>query len=234
MINIFFKKSYNYNCAVTNALFSNFVPQCLSSWRGGVIKSTVWCRFDVCSDVYQSFATLSFCSFCQSVFVSGFLSWAYFSLKHNQNKTWWSVLLCYPCFACMLLLVIQVDPNELLCCVQFIGVKWDLPIHGSDVLVADCDAILLPLSELAPPMDAYAHPPPLARNLSPQAGLQQILPHPQTSPLLHPLVGQHILSVRQFSKEQVTPCYPSCCQAQEYCICVFTVAHLSFLSVLGF
>uniref|UniRef100_A0A672S9E1 CAD protein-like n=1 Tax=Sinocyclocheilus grahami TaxID=75366 RepID=A0A672S9E1_SINGR len=58
--------------------------------------------------------------------------------------------------------------------------------------------------ELAPPMDAYAYPPPLARILSPQAGQQQILPHPQTSPLLHPLVGQHILSVRQFSKEQMS------------------------------
>ncbi|KTF90299.1 hypothetical protein cypCar_00008588 [Cyprinus carpio] len=58
------------------------------------------------------------------------------------------------------------------------------------------------LPELAPPVDTYAHPPPLARILSPQAGQQQILPHPQTSPLLHPLVGQHILSVRQFSKEQ--------------------------------
>ncbi len=165
-----------------------------------------------------------------NLFVPGFVSWAYFSLKHNQNKTWWPVTLCCPCFACMLLLVIQVDPNELLCCVQFIGVKWDLLIHGSDVLVADCDAILLPLSELAPPMDTYAHPPPLARILSPQAGQQQI----QTSPLLHPLVGQHVLSVRQFSKEQVTPCYVSCCRVQEYCICVFTVAHQSFLSVLGF
>ncbi len=61
-----------------------------------------------------------------NLFVPGFVSWAYFSLKHNQNKTWWPVTLCCPCFACMLLLVIQVDPNELLCCVQFIGVKWDL------------------------------------------------------------------------------------------------------------
>uniref|UniRef100_A0A8C2D4T0 Multifunctional protein CAD n=1 Tax=Cyprinus carpio TaxID=7962 RepID=A0A8C2D4T0_CYPCA len=91
---------------------------------------------------------------------------------------------------------------------QFTKSKWtpfeDLLIHGSDVLVADCDTLLLPLSELAPPMDAYAHPPPLARILSPQAGQQQILPHPQTSPLLHPLVGQHILSVRQFSKEQMS------------------------------
>ncbi|XP_039548605.1 CAD protein isoform X2 [Pimephales promelas] len=58
--------------------------------------------------------------------------------------------------------------------------------------------------ELAPSAEPYAHPPPLARILSPQAGQQQILPHPQTSPLLHPLVGQHILSVRQFSKEQMS------------------------------
>lgn len=59
-------------------------------------------------------------------------------------------------------------------------------------------------SELAPPLDGYMQPPPLARILSPQAGMHQILPPPQTSPLLHPLVGQHVLSVRQYSKEQVT------------------------------
>ncbi|TRY86955.1 hypothetical protein DNTS_000646 [Danionella cerebrum] len=58
--------------------------------------------------------------------------------------------------------------------------------------------------ELGLPAEAYTHPPPLARILSPQAGQQQILPHPQTSPFLHPLVGQHILSVRQFSKEQMS------------------------------
>lgn len=39
---------------------------------------------------------------------------------------------------------------------------------------------------------------PFPRQASPQGA-----PHFQTSPLLHPLVGQHILSVRQFSKEQV-------------------------------
>lgn len=110
--------------------------------------------------------------------------------------------------------------------------------HGSEILCADCDVLLLPLPELALPAEPYAHPPPLARILSPQAGQQQILPHPQTSPLLHPLVGQHILSVRQFSKEQVT-CYLSSCRVQKYCFCacnriVFTVAHQSFLSVLGF
>lgn len=55
--------------------------------------------------------------------------------------------------------------------------------------------------------DGYAHPPPLSRLLSPQAGpgpaaVGQAF-HFQMSPLLHPLVGQHILTVRQFSKEQV-------------------------------
>ncbi|XP_015670306.1 CAD protein isoform X2 [Protobothrops mucrosquamatus] len=40
---------------------------------------------------------------------------------------------------------------------------------------------------------------PLPRQASPQS-----LPHPQTSPLLHPLVGQHILSVKQFTKGQMS------------------------------
>lgn len=66
--------------------------------------------------------------------------------------------------------------------------------------------------EMAPVAgDGSSHPPPLARVLSPRteaglgvaAGQPQTLTHLQTSPLLHPLVGQHILSVRQFSKEQV-------------------------------
>uniref|UniRef100_A0AAQ6A5K9 Multifunctional protein CAD n=1 Tax=Amphiprion ocellaris TaxID=80972 RepID=A0AAQ6A5K9_AMPOC len=52
------------------------------------------------------------------------------------------------------------------------------------------------------------HPPPLSRLLSPQSGPGQIPPgqvsHFQMSPLLHPLVGQHILSVSQFSKEQIS------------------------------
>lgn len=55
--------------------------------------------------------------------------------------------------------------------------------------------------------DGYAHPPPLSRLLSPQAGPGPAAvgqaSHFQMSPLLHPLVGQHILTVRQFSKEQV-------------------------------
>lgn len=101
--------------------------------------------------------------------------------------------------------------------------------HGSEIMCADCDVLLLPLSELAPPAEPYAHPPPLARILSPQAGQQQILPHPQTSPLLHPLVGQHILSVRQFSKEQVTTCYLSCCRVQKYCFCACKELYLQWL-----
>uniref|UniRef100_A0A8C7W0P2 Multifunctional protein CAD n=1 Tax=Oncorhynchus mykiss TaxID=8022 RepID=A0A8C7W0P2_ONCMY len=50
------------------------------------------------------------------------------------------------------------------------------------------------------------HPPPLARILSPraEAAAGQPLVHLQTSPVLHPLVGQHVLSVRQFSKEQIS------------------------------
>lgn len=47
--------------------------------------------------------------------------------------------------------------------------------------------------------DGYFYPPgPLPRQASPQGA-----PHFQTSLPLHPLVGQHVLSVRQFSKEQV-------------------------------
>ncbi|KAJ3606414.1 hypothetical protein NHX12_025935, partial [Muraenolepis orangiensis] len=52
--------------------------------------------------------------------------------------------------------------------------------------------------------DNYNHPPPLSRLLSPQAGQSVPVSHLQISPLLHPLVGQHILSVRQFSKEQIS------------------------------
>ncbi|XP_055728633.1 CAD protein-like isoform X4 [Salvelinus fontinalis] len=67
--------------------------------------------------------------------------------------------------------------------------------------------------EMAPAAgDGSSHPPPLARVLSPRAeaglgvaaGQPQTLTHLQTSPLLHPLVGQHVLSVRQFSKEQIS------------------------------
>ncbi|KAG8122929.1 hypothetical protein E2320_018351 [Naja naja] len=43
----------------------------------------------------------------------------------------------------------------------------------------------------------------LAGPIPRQASLQS-LPHPQTSPLLHPLVGQHILSVKQFTKGQMS------------------------------
>uniref|UniRef100_A0A3Q3FYD8 Carbamoyl-phosphate synthetase 2, aspartate transcarbamylase, and dihydroorotase n=1 Tax=Kryptolebias marmoratus TaxID=37003 RepID=A0A3Q3FYD8_KRYMA len=56
--------------------------------------------------------------------------------------------------------------------------------------------------------DGYSHPPPLSRLLSPLSEPRQTIPsqvsHLQMSPLLHPLVGQHILTVRQFSKEQIS------------------------------
>ncbi|NXN10095.1 PYR1 protein, partial [Indicator maculatus] len=48
--------------------------------------------------------------------------------------------------------------------------------------------------------DSYFYPPgPFPRQASPQG-----TPHFQTSPLLHPLVGQHVLSVQQFSKDQMS------------------------------
>ncbi|XP_029966027.1 multifunctional protein CAD [Salarias fasciatus] len=54
--------------------------------------------------------------------------------------------------------------------------------------------------------DGYGHPPPLSRLLSPQSGPPPPgqVPHLQMSPLLHPLVGQHVLTVSQFSKEQMS------------------------------
>ncbi|XP_078506206.1 multifunctional protein CAD isoform X4 [Lissotriton helveticus] len=52
--------------------------------------------------------------------------------------------------------------------------------------------------------DGYPHPPPLPRINSPQNMAMQSGPHPQISPLLHPLIGQHVLSVKQFTKEQMS------------------------------
>lgn len=80
------------------------------------------------------------------------------------------------------------------------------------VSVLTSDMLMLPPGSNAGAGDSYSHPPPLSRLLSPQSGPGQIptaqLPHLQVSPLLHLLVGQHILSVRQFSKEQVEPTHP--------------------------
>ncbi|KAM8953468.1 multifunctional protein CAD isoform 1-T1 [Pelodytes ibericus] len=52
--------------------------------------------------------------------------------------------------------------------------------------------------------DGYSYPPPLPRIMSPQNLSMQSVPHVQTSPLLHPLIGQHILTVKQFSKDQMS------------------------------
>ncbi|XP_053565421.1 CAD protein isoform X2 [Bombina bombina] len=52
--------------------------------------------------------------------------------------------------------------------------------------------------------DSYTFPPPLPRITSPQNMSTQSVQHIQTSPLLHPLIGQHILSVKQFTKEQMS------------------------------
>ncbi|GCB80088.1 hypothetical protein scyTo_0016101, partial [Scyliorhinus torazame] len=51
--------------------------------------------------------------------------------------------------------------------------------------------------------DGYIHPPPVSRLLSPQNFAAQVVPY-QCSPLLHSFVGQHILSVRQFTKDQLS------------------------------
>ncbi|XP_066560917.1 multifunctional protein CAD isoform X2 [Amia ocellicauda] len=53
-------------------------------------------------------------------------------------------------------------------------------------------------------LDSYSHPPQVARILSPQTVVHQNVSHLQTSPFLHPLVGQHILFAQQFSKEQMS------------------------------
>lgn len=84
----------------------------------------------------------------------------------------------------------------------------------TDTFVLSVDMVMLPSSGAG---DGYSHPPPLSRLLSPQSG-PGLMPagqmsHLQVSPLLHMLVGQHVLSVRQFSKEQVrhTTSITSCC-----------------------
>ncbi|KAJ0061378.1 hypothetical protein NL108_017396, partial [Boleophthalmus pectinirostris] len=67
------------------------------------------------------------------------------------------------------------------------------------------ELVMLPPSVLPPSGDSYSHPPPLSRLLSPQAQAAAVpASHLQVSPLLHPLVGQHILSVRQFTKDQMS------------------------------
>uniref|UniRef100_A0A3P8T0G4 Multifunctional protein CAD n=1 Tax=Amphiprion percula TaxID=161767 RepID=A0A3P8T0G4_AMPPE len=78
-------------------------------------------------------------------------------------------------------------------------------IHRSSDPGLPPEMVMLPPASAG---DGYSHPPPLSRLLSPQSGPGQIPPgqvsHFQMSPLLHPLVGQHILSVSQFSKEQIS------------------------------
>ncbi|KAM4771282.1 multifunctional protein CAD [Rhinophrynus dorsalis] len=58
--------------------------------------------------------------------------------------------------------------------------------------------------DLTPVQDGYSYPPPLPRIMSPQTMSMQSVAHMQTSPLLHPLIGQHVLSVKQFSKDQMS------------------------------
>uniref|UniRef100_A0A8B9HNH7 Carbamoyl-phosphate synthetase 2, aspartate transcarbamylase, and dihydroorotase n=1 Tax=Astyanax mexicanus TaxID=7994 RepID=A0A8B9HNH7_ASTMX len=72
-----------------------------------------------------------------------------------------------------------------------------------DAIVFGICCLFIP-PEMPAAADAYTHPPPLARILSPQTGQVQVVSHLQPSPFLHPLVGQHILSVQQFTKEQMS------------------------------
>uniref|UniRef100_A0A8C2REQ4 carbamoyl-phosphate synthase (ammonia) n=1 Tax=Capra hircus TaxID=9925 RepID=A0A8C2REQ4_CAPHI len=59
--------------------------------------------------------------------------------------------------------------------------------------------------ELMGTLDGICYPPPpVPRQASPQNLGTPGLLHPQTSPLLHSLVGQHILSVQQFTKDQMS------------------------------
>uniref|UniRef100_A0A3Q4BKN8 Multifunctional protein CAD n=1 Tax=Mola mola TaxID=94237 RepID=A0A3Q4BKN8_MOLML len=78
-------------------------------------------------------------------------------------------------------------------------------IHRSSDPGFQPEMVMLPLAS-AP--EGYSYPPPLSRLLSPQSGQGLVaagqMSHFQTSPLLHLLVGQHILSVSQFSKEQIS------------------------------
>lgn len=60
-------------------------------------------------------------------------------------------------------------------------------------------------AELMGTLDGTCYPPPpVPRQASPQNLGTPGLLHPQTSPLLHSLVGQHILSVQQFTKDQMS------------------------------
>ncbi|XP_036922614.1 CAD protein isoform X5 [Sturnira hondurensis] len=60
-------------------------------------------------------------------------------------------------------------------------------------------------AELVGTLDGTCYPPqPVPRQASPQNLGPPGLLHPQTSPLLHSLVGQHILSVQQFTKDQMS------------------------------
>lgn len=73
------------------------------------------------------------------------------------------------------------------------GLGYAAPLLRADWLAA------LGAADPAVIQDSYFYQlGPLPRQASPQGA-----PHFQTSPLLHPLVGQHVLSVQHFSKEQV-------------------------------
>ncbi|XP_023687334.1 multifunctional protein CAD isoform X1 [Paramormyrops kingsleyae] len=58
--------------------------------------------------------------------------------------------------------------------------------------------------DVAMPVENGVLPQPVARILSPPHAVPLAVTHTHMSPLLHPLVAQHILSVKQFSKDQMS------------------------------
>uniref|UniRef100_W5NFZ0 Multifunctional protein CAD n=1 Tax=Lepisosteus oculatus TaxID=7918 RepID=W5NFZ0_LEPOC len=64
--------------------------------------------------------------------------------------------------------------------------------------------VLGPFALSSKSLDGASHHPALGRILSPQTIGHQSVSHLQTSPLLHPFIGQHVLSVQQFTKEQMS------------------------------
>lgn len=116
-------KLYSYNCTVTNPFLQTL---CLNVRAA---EEEVSLRAPYAGLMFVVMFTRALPPLpsvhSASLFVSKFITWAYFSLYTSIIKTRHDGLfLCWWCFACMLLLMIQVDLNELLCSVLFIGVKW--------------------------------------------------------------------------------------------------------------
>ncbi|CAO2604118.1 CAD protein [Lemmus lemmus] len=83
------------------------------------------------------------------------------------------------------------------------GISWGSRAWAEEPKEKPSRKIVEP--ELMGTPDGPCYPaPPVPRQASPQNLGASGLLHPQTSPLLHSLVGQHILSVKQFTKDQMS------------------------------